>query len=137
MLNFKERLSTLSLNEKNSVVIGSGILNALGIRKSHDIDAVVSTETLSKLLKKYAVLKTTNEYGATLYTDGIVEFSDRWYMDDSMKDLMYEDLIKHTVVIDGVRYVDLNLLLKVKEHLKREKDIPDIELIKEYLERKS
>jgi len=38
-----------------------------------------------------------------------------------MKDLMYEDLIKHTVVIEGVRYVDLNLLLKVKEHLKRER----------------
>ncbi|MGI6484247.1 MAG: hypothetical protein ACOX0R_01300 [Candidatus Dojkabacteria bacterium] len=135
MLDFKEELAKLSLNKENSVVIGSGILNALGLKESHDVDVVVDKETLLELLRNYNVIETTNEYGAILYTNGIVEFSDRWYMDDFMKDLTYEDLIKQTTIIDGVRYIELDVLLKVKEHLRREKDIPDIELIKEYLNR--
>ena len=135
MLDFKEELAKLSLNKENSVVIGSGILNALGLKESHEVDVVVDKETLLELLRNYNVIETTNEYGAILYTNGIVEFSDRWYMDDFMKDLTYEDLIKQTTIIDGVRYIELDVLLKVKEHLRREKDIPDIELIKEYLNR--
>ena len=135
MLDFKQELSKLSLNEENSVVIGSGILNALGLKESHDIDAVVSTETLLKILAENEVIETTNEYGAVLYTNGIVEFGDRWYMDDPMEDLTYEDLLKRTITIDGVRYVTLDVLQEVKEHLRREKDISDIQLIKQYLNR--
>lgn len=46
-LDFKNKLATLGLSARNSVVIGSGILDALGIRKSNDIDVVVDKEMLT------------------------------------------------------------------------------------------
>ena len=39
-----KKLRELGLNADNAIVIGSGILQALGIRKSNDIDLVVTPE---------------------------------------------------------------------------------------------
>jgi len=44
MLDIKGELSKFSLDETNSVVVGSGILNALGLRRAKDIDLVINEE---------------------------------------------------------------------------------------------
>ncbi len=135
MLDFKKELSMYNLDEKNSVVIGSGLLNSLGIRESEDIDAVLEEETFDNLKKNATLIEKENQYGAQLLTNGVVEFSNRWYIDFLGIDLSFEDLIRQSTVIDGVRYVDLELLLEIKKLWAREKDLRDVELIENYLER--
>ena len=43
-MEIKNKLIELGLNSENAVVIGSGILNALNLRESKDIDVVVTEE---------------------------------------------------------------------------------------------
>jgi len=135
MLDFKKELAKYNLDESNSVVIGSGILNSLGIRESRDIDAVLEEKTFQNLKKDSSLIETQNGYGAKLLTNDSVEFSDRWYIDSRGIDLSFEDLVQQSSVIDGVRYVDLELLLEIKKLWAREKDLKDVELIQNYLER--
>lgn len=42
--NIEVELNNLGLNSDNAVVIGSGILNALNLRESGDIDVIVTKE---------------------------------------------------------------------------------------------
>lgn len=135
MLDFKKELTKYNLDESNSVVIGSGILNSLGIRESRDIDAVLEEKTFQNLKINSSLIETQNEYGAKLLTNDSVEFSNRWYIDSLGIDLSFEDLVQQSSVIDGVRYVDLELLLEIKKLWAREKDLKDVELIQNYLER--
>lgn len=43
-MNFKQKIAELNLPTNSYVVVGSGILGALGIRESNDIDLVVTEE---------------------------------------------------------------------------------------------
>ena len=57
--DMKKVLQKLGLKPNNSIVIGSGILQALGIRKSKDIDIIVTQEIYDSLKKtgKFDVLQ--------------------------------------------------------------------------------
>ena len=48
-MEIKSKLYELGLNPENAVVIGSGILNALNLRESKDIDVVVTEEKYREL----------------------------------------------------------------------------------------
>jgi len=48
-MEIKGKLNEFGLNPGNAVVIGSGILNALKIRGSNDIDVVVTLEKYQSL----------------------------------------------------------------------------------------
>jgi hypothetical protein len=63
MLDIKEILNSYSLNPKNSVVVGSGILNALNLRKSNDIDITVRQKTYNRLSKlpEFKIKKTLGQ----------------------------------------------------------------------------
>lgn len=58
----KKTLQKLSLNPDNSIVIGSGILQALGIRKSKDID-IVATQEIYDSLKKTGEFTISKNHG--------------------------------------------------------------------------
>jgi len=49
MTDFKKRLLEIGIDSRNGVVIGSGILQALKIRDSKDIDVVVNDDSYNKL----------------------------------------------------------------------------------------
>jgi len=44
-------------------------------------------------------------------------------------------MIKEADVIDGIRYVNLETMIKYKKKMGREKDFKDIKLIKNYLKK--
>ena len=46
---FKSRIDEINLNAGNAIVIGSGILEVLGIRDSGDIDIVVSNDIFENI----------------------------------------------------------------------------------------
>lgn len=135
MLDIKGELSKFSLDETNSVVIGFGILNALGLRRAKDIDLVINEEVFQRLRGNERLKEEVNEYGAVTLKSGIMEIGVGW-ADDSGFSFVYEDLLRNnqTTVVDGVRYLNLETLLKIKKMWAREKDLQDIAMIERYLE---
>ncbi len=126
-----ERIKKLDLPFGHYVVIGSGPLDALGIRPANDIDIAVTPEL-------FAALRATGEweeetrYGKTFLmrnTDGL----------DINPELSWSDYptttqeaIASALVIDGVPFMNLEELKRFKRALGREKDAADIARIEEY-----
>lgn len=134
----KETLEKIDLTPDNCVVIGSGILQALGIRQSHDIDVVAKEEIYSKL-KETGKFEIEQNHGREILKDDTFEIGTSWFVLD--KAYRFEDFEKESVMIDGVRYITLDFLLRVKkswvtEGTVRDKDLNDIKLIEEYIENK-
>jgi hypothetical protein len=133
--DFKNKLATLGLNARNSVVIGSGILDALGMRKSNDIDVVVD-ETMYAQLKESDRFQEKQHYGRSVLVDDSFEINTYWGVLGKHQTL--RDLAEQSVIIDEVRYITLDFLLAVKKSWLqdddvRQKDIDDVELIENYL----
>ncbi len=138
-MDIAARLNELGLNSENSVVIGSGILSALGIRKSNDIDVVVGQKTYARL-KQDSRFTIGQNHGREILADELFEIGTSWGVLE--KDWSIDDLMKNSIVINGVRYITLEFLFAVKQSwLKddnaRQKDINDVELIQEYLKHQS
>lgn len=122
-MNFRAQLEDLGLNPENSIVIGSGILNALNIRESKDVDLVVDEDTYKRLAQE-------------VLNDDLFEISTSWVV--MGKSWTLEDLLEKSVVIEGVRYNTIEFLLGAKKSWianseARQKDIDDVKLIENYL----
>lgn len=136
-MDFAQKLRDLGLGPDTAIVIGSGILNALGIRKSKDIDLVVTPEEYARL-EADAHFKKEEFQGRILLRDELFEIGTEWGVLGN--DRSFADLSGDTCVIDGVRYLTPEFLLAVKKSwvsdgAAREKDIADIALIEAYLAR--
>lgn len=135
----KDKLASLGLSSENSVIIGSGILNALGIRESDDVDVVVGQGDYERLSKDNRFTPGQN-YGRSVLLDDTFEICTSWGVLD--KEYSLQDFLPETTVIDGVRYISLNFLYRVKKSWLqdddvRQKDIDDVKLIEEYLKRQN
>lgn len=129
------KLNELNLNPENSVVIGSGILNALDIRNSNDVDVIVPQNVYTELEQANRFEK-GQSYGREILTDELFEIGTSWGV--LGKAQTFDDLAQNSLVIDWVRYTTLDFLLAVKQSWvkgdnARQKDIDDIKLIQEYL----
>ena len=131
MYNIPEILKEYSLNPSNSIVIGSGILNALKIRESNDVDIVVKQETYNRLLK-LSEFKIKNVSGLDFLSTKTLEIATVWNVKNHI--YTFEELLRNSVVIDKVRYITPEFLLSIKKEWLREKDKKDIKLIEEYLQ---
>ncbi len=132
----KDTLQNIGLNSENSIVIGSGILGALGIRKSHDIDLVVTQEKYG-LLKKSGKFEIKQNHGREILADNLFEIGTSWNVLD--KNYKFEDFKSESLIMDDVRYITLDFLHKVKKSwLKdvdvRQKDTDDVKLIEKYVQ---
>lgn len=131
----KNDLAKIKLTSANSIVIGSGILQALGIRKSHDIDLVVD-DTSFNHLKQLGKFKIKNGFsGEEILYDDLFEIGKEWVVLN--KTMKLNELSRESIVLDGVKYIDLNLLYKIKENwikdgVGRDKDVKDLKLIDKY-----
>jgi len=134
-MDIKSKLNELGLNPDNSVVIGSGILNALNLRESKDIDVVVADEKYNELSDNSRFEKKQN-HGREILDDGLFEIGTNWTVVG--KTWKFEDLLNHSVVIDGIRHNTIEFLLEAKRHWiadgeGRQKDIDDVKLMEQYL----
>ena len=134
----KNLLQKIGLNSDNCVVIGSGILQSLGIRQSKDIDVVVSGDIYDSL-KNSDKFKATESHGQEILVDSIFEIGTNWEV--LGKSYKFEDLKRESIIIDNIRYITLKFLYKVKQSwIKRDrnvrqKDVNDLELIESYLKK--
>ncbi len=131
----KRILHKLGLSPDNSIVIGSGILEALGIRKSKDIDIVVNQEAYDSL-RKSGQFNVTENHGREILHDDKFEIGTSWTV--LGKTYRFKDFIDESIIVDGVRYITINFLYRAKKSWirrknARQKDIEDVKLIEAYL----
>ena len=130
---FADKVKALNLPLDQIIVIGSGILDQLGIRPASDIDLAASSDLMKKLseesgdwLKKFD----DNQRFYFVKDDGSAEVWDGWEFDGQV--VSYDDLLDYVVEYDGVRFVNLEFLSQWKKWRSREKDVQDVKLIDEW-----
>jgi len=126
-----ERVRQAGLPLDECVVIGSGILDALGLRQASDVDLVV-TQRLFDELRQSSEYIYSQRYGSDVLDKNDQEICLRWGMGSDTYD--YSQLIDHSVVVDGVRFTSPEFVLAWKRFMDRPKDKPDIRLLEEYLQ---
>ena len=130
---FADKVKALNLPLDQIIVIGSGILEQLGIRPASDIDLAASYDLMKKLSEESSDWSKKFGYNQRFYfvkDDGSAEVWDGWDFDGQA--VSYDDLLDYAVKYDGVRFVDLEFLRKWKSWRGREKDVRDVELIDEW-----
>jgi hypothetical protein len=132
--NFKNELMKVGLNSDNAVVIGSGILDALNLRESADIDIIVKEEKYKEMAESHR-FKKKKKRGKELIVDDLFEIGTSWTVIG--KNWEFNDLLNQSIVIDDVRYNTIDFLLDVKCYWvankdARQKDIDDVKLIEQH-----
>ncbi len=125
-MNFIQRVKELNLPLDQLVVICSGLLDAYGLRMADDIDLVVSDELYEKL-------KQAGGYRELTMHDELYLLSDKleiWKTWGPQYD--YETIKSTSVMIDGVSFINPDLLIIKKRQLGRDKDLADIKLLEKY-----
>lgn len=123
----------LSLPTGEYLVVGSGIMHALGMRESEDIDLLVTPRAFDELRARgweYRVVEIGGRRRGKL-SFGIAEaYADLWY-GDARQDA--GAAIANAEVIDGIPFQPLAEVLKMKRGFDRDKDRKDIESIEKHL----
>lgn len=126
-----EKIKELNFPKDQYVVVGSGILDVLGIRKSKDIDIAI-TENLHNKLRESGEWEERKRYELikVFLKKDVYEIIPQLNWEDY--NTTTEEVISSATIIEGIPFMNLNELIKFKTALGREKDFKDIELIKEY-----
>lgn len=129
-MNITERVKLLDLPLGQYVVVASGILEALGIRKASDADISVLPDLFTKL-RSTGDWDEFEEYGKTFLQkeNATIIPSLEW---DKFP-ITAEQAINSAVIINGIPFMNLEMLRQFKLALGREKDFADIELIDKYV----
>jgi len=120
---FLEELKKLGFPPEKFAVFGSGPMAVRGMRDIQDLDIIVKDDIWAVLLKDHTPSKKNNEIKI-----GNISIFNQWkpWFDD------INPLIDTADVIDGIKYVKLDYVVKWKKIMNREKDQNDIRLIEEY-----
>ncbi len=124
-----ERVKALGLPLDEIVVIGSGLLDALHLRESNDIDLVVS-EALFIKLQSTSGYTLSYLHGEQRLEKGDVEIWRTW---GAREDETYEMLQSEGVEVDGVRFCSPQIIIRHKQERQTPKDVRDTRLLREYL----
>ena len=132
-MNIYQKVKKLNLPKGKYVVCSGSALEGYGIRKSNDIDIVVTKDVYLNLKKE--------GWKETSFTTGSTNLAKKPY--EITFNLNYgkyyafaRHLIKSANMIKGVPFINLKELMKFKKEMNRDKDKKDIELIENYLRSK-
>lgn len=127
-----KKLKELNFPIGEYVVVGSGILAALGIREARDLDIAVSDKLLNDLLNNPIYKKETRYNKLFLITDDVEIITQLNWEDYTTKK---EDAIKTAKIINEYPFLNIEETIKFKNALGREKDFNDIKALKAYLKK--
>lgn len=125
------RIKKFDLPEGQYMVTGSAILQLLGIRTAQDIDLLVSPELFTELREKrgwHVHPKYATSLDNAENTGGAKQSLDFMKQNYTLK-----EALSLAYWYENIPFMSLELLLDAKTQLGREKDLKDIQLIKEYL----
>lgn len=130
-MNFVERVKELNFPLGEYVVVGSGLLDVLALRKASDIDVAI-TQKLLKELQLTGKWKEEFRYNKLFLAGDKVDVITQ--LDWDKYPTTVNEAIKTATVIDGVPFLNIGQTILFKLALGREKDFKDIELLKKYRE---
>lgn len=104
---------------------GSGVLDALGIRESRDLDVVVAQSTFEELQQRGFVLRTKDD--DPYLESGEIEV---WL---SFNGIYFTELMAEAVKVGDYNFTSLDLIKSWKQRRGLEKDKRDLILIEKYL----
>ncbi|MFA6365539.1 MAG: hypothetical protein WCW78_04040 [Candidatus Paceibacterota bacterium] len=125
-----EKVKELNFPIGQYVVVASGTLDALGIRKASDVDIAVLPE-LHKKLCENPEWEQLEKYGKIFLKKEGVDIIPS--LDWSEYLTTTEEAIASALIIDGIPFLNLQELKKFKRAMGRDKDFEDIKLIDDYL----
>ena len=128
-----KKLTFLDFPQGNYVVIGSGILAALGLREANDLDIAVDSILLSRLKKDKGYKKEFRYNKLFLVKDNVEIITQLDWEDYPTK---ISEAIKSAELIEGFPFLNIEETVKFKKALGRNKDFEDIKLIENYLANK-
>lgn len=128
--SIKEAITALNISPDDYIVIGSGILDILGIRKTNDVDVVVSEPVFRAFRKQPDWVYRSNELGESLVSD-VYEMWLSWGREDTKANLA--ELKRDEWVIDQIPFISLERLRTWKIKKNRHKDREDVRLIDRFL----
>ena len=128
------KIKALNLPEGSYMICGSGILEMLGIREAQDIDILVSPELFKNLEEKDGWKRHPKYQTCIEHPEGIA--GAKYSLDFMKKDYTLIEVLPKAIMIEGIPFMNLDILIEAKTELAREKDLKDIELINIYLSTK-
>ena len=131
--NIFEKVKELNLPFGKYVIVGSGTLDALGIRSANDIDIAV-TKDLAEELNKDNTWRKEEQYDQTFLQKDIFTIIPK--LNWEKYNITTEEAIKSALVINEIPFMSLEHILKFKKALNREKDQKDIKLLENMLNKK-
>ena len=133
LINTLSDLEKLKFPPNHYVIVGSGIMDVLGIRNANDLDILVSKDLWNILIKD-------NKFGNKIkYINSkpYIKFSYKIEIYQSIPGFNTEDTIKNAERdYKDIPFISLDCLLKWKKGMNRAKDKEDVLLIENYLENK-
>jgi hypothetical protein len=127
------QVKSLNLPLGEYAVIGSGVMSAYDIRKHEDIDLVVTQDLYKELKNRGWQSKQIKPDFEVIVLD-TAEASPKMITLDNYQPSV-ELLIKKADIINGIAFTKLTDVLDLKRALGRDKDIHDILLIEDFLEK--
>ncbi len=125
-MNFEERLkeiNKLNLPSNSYAIFGSGPMAIRGIREARDIDIFVTNKAYNVLTKKYPEKE-----------KGFIEVGDiEIYSADNSLFKNPQKVLERAENIKGYRFITLKDLIRWKKEYGRQKDLEDVKLINNYL----
>jgi hypothetical protein len=129
IISVPEEVEKLRLPRNSFIVMGSGILSALGIRPVNDIDLVVRTSVFAEL-RQSGWTDAIASSGQKRIEKDMFEVYDSWTEVGSIKTV--DQLLEEATVIDGIPYNPLDKVYAAKYLRGRDKDLVDLQLIEDY-----
>jgi len=128
-----KKLASLNFPLGHYVVIGSGILAALGLREANDLDIAVDSTLLNRLKKDKEYKREIRHNKLFLVKDDVEIITQLDWKDYPTR---IPEAIKSAMLIKGFPFLNIKETIKFKKALGRKKDFEDIKLIKEYITNK-
>lgn len=131
--SISKRVKSLGFPLNQLIVVGSAVLEVLGLRQAGDIDMVGADELLSQLEKDSSWKKHFHADGSYVFLRDDFEIGNNWLKDGG--DNNFDELLDMgTFLVEKVRFVNPVVILKWKYKNNRPKDQADIKLIESYLQ---
>lgn len=139
VINIEEQLSSLKkleLPRDQFIVAGSMPLAIRGIRSAKDIDMIVTPVLWDILSAKYNTKP--NKWGVETFClpDQIEILNPKQSIFGNSSIIPLDELLEKADIFDGIKFMNLGHLRKMKLKLGRDKDLQDVKLIDVYLKSK-
>ncbi len=133
-MNHIEKVKELMLPANQFVLVGGSVLDIHKIRKSDDIDMVVSPKAFTQLQERGWKLdeEFSRKWGRERLTNDVFEVVTGLNFEYCDYIMPFQILLDMSHVIEGVHVQPLGMLILGKKDMGREKDLKDIALIENY-----